>query len=516
MKQAEWSEGTFQSLLDSAPDSLVVVDSSGRIILVNAQTEKNFGYTRNELINEPVEILLPDRYRNKHVGQRNRYISAPHARPMGAGLELFGRRKDGSEFPVEISLSPVQTERGLLTTGAIRDVTEQKKIEFDLRKARELADAASRAKSEFLANMSHEIRTPLAGILGYVEMLTQYGKTDEARQDYAVKIKRCAENLTALINDILDLSKVEAGALKIERTRSHLATEVESVVSVLNGTAVAKGIELEVTYQSSLPTYIITDSTRLRQVLLNVLGNAVKFTERGIVSMKVKLHPEPNKLLFTISDTGCGISEADQGKLFRPFVQADSSLTRKFGGTGLGLALSRKLAVALNGDLSLLASAPEKGSTFQFSMDIGTEEERASKEFETVSGFNATEVGEISLKGFCVLLAEDRQENEELITQFLTHVGAEVAIAKNGKQALEMAGKNSYDVILMDIQMPVMDGHESARQLRSRGIKTPIVALTAHAMIEEKEKCIQSGFNGYLTKPIDSELLVRTVYRFKK
>ena len=219
-----WTEGTFQSLLDSAPDAMVIVDTDGTIVLVNTQTEQVFGYSRNELLEQKIELLLPERYRGKHVAQRDGYFKSPRVRPMGAGYELFGRHKSGGEFPVEICLSPLQTEDGLLITSAIRDITDRKRVEEELKRARELADEANRAKSEFLANMSHEIRTPLAGILGYLEMLEHYCKTEEERKDYIAKTRRNANNLTELINDILDLSKVEAGALKEEHVKISLST----------------------------------------------------------------------------------------------------------------------------------------------------------------------------------------------------------------------------------------------------------------------------------------------------
>jgi PAS domain S-box-containing protein len=511
-----WTEATFRGLLESAPDAMVIVDKMGKIVLINSQMEKIFGYSRDELIDQPIEILLPKRYQANHVGQRDQYIRAPRVRPMGAGLDLFGMRKDGSEFPVEISLSPLETDQGFLFMSAIRDITDRKKIELDLKRAREIADSANRAKSEFLANMSHEIRTPLAGILGYVEMLTQYGKSDEARRDYATKIKICADNLTNLINDILDLSKVEAGALKIERLKIPFRTEIDAIISMLQPKADEKGIDLEVAYQGQLPEMIVTDPHRLRQILLNIVGNALKFTEQGSVSLRIKKQDSPiPALTFTVKDTGCGIPETAHHKLFQSFAQADSSTTRKYGGTGLGLVLSRKLAQALKGDLILAESTPGQGSTFVLTLPVQIVSETLVDQNPVAILDMAKTNGDSlpQLKGIHVLLAEDIPENEELITHFLTHAGAKVDSVSDGARAIEKLKSLTPNVIVMDIQMPVLDGYEATKQLRKAGCKIPIIALTAHAMLEEKEKCFEAGVDVYLTKPIDSKLLVRTVYQ---
>ncbi len=514
-----WTEGTFEGLLESAPDAMVIIERSGSIVLVNSRTEELFGYTRSELIGQKIEILLPERFRGPHVRQRDGYFSRPTVRPMGARIDLFGRHKQGKEFPVEISLSPLQTQSGLLVTGAIRDISERKQIENDLKRAREAADAANRSKSEFLANMSHEIRTPLAGILGYAEMLIHYCKTDEERKDYGVKIKRNADNLTELINDILDLSKVEAGALKLEQIPFPLMKEVEAVLTLLQLQAEEKGIGIETLVDRPIPDWIVGDPKRLRQVLINLLGNAIKFTEEGKVTLKIKLDRNAGHqkqlqkplLSFEVIDTGCGIDPASHGKLFRPFVQADSSTTRKYGGTGLGLALSLRLARAMSGDLVLRESTPGKGSTFVFTLDPGAlEKHDRTAHAETPPSHGQRD---IRLDGVRVLVAEDNADNEHLVTQFLTHAGATVEVARNGVEAVAMVQSRKFDVVLMDIQMPILDGCEATRRLRSEGYKLPIVAVTAHAMVEERERCMAAGCSDFLTKPLDVAVLLATVQK---
>jgi PAS domain S-box-containing protein len=503
------TDGFFESLLETAPDAMIILEKSGTMVLVNSQTERIFGYKREELLGQKIEMLLPERYRAKHPSQRDGYFSKPHVRPMGAGLDLYGLHKNGSEVPVEISLSPLKTPDGLFVTSAIRDISERKKIEKELNQAREEAERANLAKSEFLANMSHEIRTPLTGILGYAEMLVNYCKSDADRKNYAGKIKRNADNLTELINDILDLSKVEAGALKVEQLKLSLSEEIENVLSSLEDQAKEKGLAIESAMERPLPTFIASDPKRLRQILINILGNAIKFTDKGLVSLRVA---RENKLIaFTVTDTGCGIPMDSQEKLFQPFVQADSSTTRKYGGTGLGLVLSRRLAQALGGDLILVRSTPNQGSCFKITIDSGNPEELPS-------------AGEIidsplkpqSLKNLRVLLAEDQPDNEELITHFLKEAGAVVDVARDGGEALTLANSGKYAVILMDIQMPVMDGYEVTRRLRTSGMQTPIIALTAHAMLEEREKCMKAGFSDFLTKPLNLPSLLQTVQKLGK
>ncbi len=513
----KWSETVWRGLVESAPDALVMVDVEGSILYASAQTKRLFGYSREELLGQKIECLLPERFRERHVGQRTHYFQSLRVRPMGAGLELFGLHKSGTEIPIEISLSPLETPEGFLVTAAIRDISDQKRAQEELRKAREVAEAASRSKSEFLANMSHEIRTPLAGILGFSEMIALYCNSSEERKSYLEKIRRCADTLTELINDILDLSKVEAGALKVELISINIVSEIESVASLFQNSASEKNITFDVRYERPLPETIVSDPTRLRQILSNLLGNAIKFTDSGSVSLRIfKDKKDPNRLCFEVKDSGVGLSPEEQTRLFQPFSQADSSTTRRFGGTGLGLTLSRRLAEALEGELILVESAPGKGSVFQLSIPIhlrGTPAAEAPN-LKDETADREERASWPRLDNVRILVAEDNIDNQEMLKRFVEAQGALVELAGNGKIALDMARSGHYQVILMDVQMPELDGYEVTRALRKENITTPIIALTAHAMSDEREKCLASGCNEFLTKPLNVKKLIYTVHQY--
>lgn len=510
----QWGGEIWRQLVESAPDALVMIDHHGTIVFASSQVETLFGYTREELLGFKIELLLPDRFREKHIGQRSSYFESPKMRPMGAALDIFAKKKNGIEIPVEVSLSPLRVKDQFFATAAIRDISERKRAQEEIKKAREIAEAANRSKSEFLANMSHEIRTPLAGILGYAEMVALYCKTDDERKSYMEKIRRCADNLTELINEILDLSKVEAGALNVEHVPVSIVSEVENTLNLLQGRANEKGIALEVSYDRPYPAQIISDATRFRQILTNVVGNAIKFTEHGKVSVRVHVpKKETNRICFEVSDTGCGLTPEQSGRLFQPFAQADSSTTRKYGGTGLGLALSRRLARALGGDLTLDQSVVGKGSIFTLCLPVTNETIGMS---QSVTTSMASNQGAPSLQGIHVLVVEDNPDNRELVTRFLSEHGATLETATNGREALEIVGdkakSKNIDLILMDIQMPELDGYEVTKRLRKNGFTKPIIAVTAHAMNDEKQKCLEVGCTGFLTKPLNVARLVQTVF----
>jgi signal transduction histidine kinase/CheY-like chemotaxis protein len=390
----------------------------------------------------------------------------------------------------------------------------------NLAQAKEAAEAASRAKSEFLANMSHEIRTPMTAILGFADILRE-NLTSQEVHDLAEIIKRNGEHLLHLINDILDLSKIEAGKNDVERTPCSPGQIAADVISMMQTRADAKGLRLDLECERDIPEIIQTDPTRLRQILVNLIGNAIKFTEAG--SVRVVIRPDDNSargtsLHFDIIDTGIGLSKEQVKLLFQPFSQVDTSMHRQYGGTGLGLAISRRLARILGGDIAVV-SEYGKGSTFSLTIATGPlagiKLKLIEHDADSAMPYPQDAFADLILDSR-ILLAEDGTDNQRLIAFMLHKAGAEVTVAEHGLIAVDFALEaertgNHFDIILMDMQMPVMDGYEATRRLRNSGLKLPILALTAHAMVEDRRKCMEAGCDGYITKPIDANSFFKII-----
>jgi PAS domain S-box-containing protein len=664
-KQAEIQ---FRQVVESAPNGMLMANQEGVITLVNTQIERWFGYDRQELVGQPIEILLPDRFRSQHPGHRAAFYHTPQARAMGAGRELFGRRKDSSEFPLEIGLSPIKTMQGTQVLAAIVDVTTRKQAEERLKQtaqelvsnniklleANQSALAATRAKSEFLASMSHEIRTPMNAIVAMADLLQETPLSTE-QQEYVGRFSRAATSLLDLINDILDISKIEAGQLGLESLTFDIHDLIDKIGEMMAIRAHAKQLEIATFVHPDVQTWVSGDPTRLRQVLVNLVGNAIKFTERGEVVLRVEPNQlNPGTLRCSISDTGIGIPADKVQSIFESFTQVDSSTTRKYGGTGLGLSISKRLVELMGGHIEV-DSTEGVGSTFSFvvrlprafiprtaspspvpnlrnrrllivddtetnrmvvrehlkqfgpvlveapdglaalraldeaqregkpfdlaildyhmpNMDgldlAGALRERkdcaslplvmyasdmrghaseraralgiASYAYKPVSRkrlleslavalnqtpappaqqLSAAHPESASLPSCHILLVEDLEDNRDVVALFLKETPCQLDMAENGAVALQKFQTGTYDLVLMDMQMPIMDGLQATTAIRQweheqRRTPTPIVALTANAFKEEMDKSLAAGCTAHVTKPIKKKTLLTTITHY--
>ena len=507
-----------RSALDTLAEGLIVIDKKEQVVLANAALATILGKTPEQLLGVRASKLGFARAGGigLAVGE------APWIKAIKSGLpqrndmlelgDAQGRRRS---FIVNCSpvLGSGGDHAGVLVS--LDDVTELEANKVELRASKDEAEAANQAKSDFLANMSHEIRTPMNAILGFTDVLRRgYARSNEDRHKYLDTIHRSGTHLLQLIDDVLDLSKVEAGQLEMERLRVPVHALIKDVVAVLQVQAQAKGLSLELLVDSRLPATVQTDPTRLRQIATNLIGNAIKFTERGGVQVRLALVTENAAPLYRLHvvDTGVGIAASKLEGIFEPFVQADTSITRQFGGTGLGLAISRRFARLLGGDIVAHSSAGT-GTTFVVTFDPGPlpgvpllspAEALSTADAESA----ALGAGWQFSPTTRVLIVDDGEENRELVRLVLENAGLTTVAAENGVEAVRLATAQPFDLLLMDIQMPVMDGYEASRRLRAAGLTVPIVALTADAMKGFEQKCLAAGCSHYVTKPVDIDALL--------
>ncbi len=496
------SEERTRLIVDNALDAVITMNADGEISGWNTQAESMFGWSRSEALGRSLsDTIIPPTFRASHIRGLKHFLATGEGPAMNKRLELSAIRRDGSEFPVEVTLSPAKVGNSYLFGAFVRDITEQKQSKAELESARDAAEAANRAKSQFLANMSHEIRTPMNGVLGMTELALDTDLTQEQRE-YLELVKSSANALLTVINDILDFSKIEAGKLPLESLDFSVIDCLGDAIKTLGLRAHQKGLELVGHISPDVPDMLIGDPGRLRQVVMNLAGNAIKFTDEGEVVVRVRTESRGTEdvlLHFTVTDTGVGIPADKLQLIFRPFEQADGSTTRKFGGTGLGLTISSQL-VELMGGRIWVESEPRRGSTFHFTMRFPLSQKPSARVNRQPS---------TSLRGLPVLIVEDNAANRGMLVEMLAHWHMRPTAVENGRIALATMQLSSnagqkFPLVLIDAEMPDMDGFAVAEQIRRDPnlAGATIMMLTTTGQSADSERCRQLGIAAYLTKPV--------------
>ena len=506
-------EQILAQYIEAIPDGVMVLNAKKEIVLLNQSGREILGLEGNlETLAEQVKkivLLDPLTYNIRFTSETLPVsLALEGENSTGNKIDLI---KDNTIFHLETSARPVVGLNGEITNAitVFRDITERANYEAALEKARTLAEKSVRVKDIFLSNVSHEIRTPLNAIIGFTNLMEEEA-TDRKRADYVNYIKIASRNLLELINDILDFSKIEAGQVILDKTNTSICELVESVSVIINQRASEKGIDYIKELSKDLPKIIVTDKLRLTQILLNVCGNAIKFTEKGSVRISVNavtpVLDDIQTIRFTVTDTGIGIPADKVDKIFERFVQASESTTRLFGGTGLGLSIVKSLVQILGGTIKV-ESTFGAGTTFILDFPFAVVSDFAVIEEDEIFNTIHTPIGKIN-----VLAAEDNLLNQKLLEAVFERLSIALTIVNNGQEALDELEKNTYDLVLMDIQMPVMDGYTAIKKIRNSISQTlPIITMTAHAMVGEKDECLSIGANAYISKPFRENELLHTI-----
>jgi len=527
VKSLEGSEGIYRDLYETSRDAIMLLGENNKFLSCNDAGLKLFGFeSREEFLACRPQDLSPEFQADGRPSPEAVKDVVGKAYQDGKNqFEWLHCRRDGTSFDAEVFLSRYQTEKGLVLQASVRDISERKAAQAELIDAKQAAEQANQAKSDFLANMSHEIRTPLNGILGFTEMLRRGDYSKAKRDEHLQLIQSSGKHLLKLINDILDLSKIEAGKMEFEHQPCSIWNIIQEVTSELNFRAIDRGLSLQLDARTALPETVPSDAVRLKQLLTNLVCNSLKFTESGGVTISAScVQPDQNSvssesspsIVIEVQDTGIGIAPENLQQIFAPFNQADNSITRRFGGTGLGLAICTRIVAGLGGQIEVESEAGV-GSLFRVTLPIDCRDGVAMVEptmllseatHQLVDQWSREGDGGSAQKlptGTRVLLCEDGDTNRELVQLVLEEAGAKVTTAVNGKLGLQAIKDqpDQFDLVLMDMQMPVMDGYTATTQLRQFGFDRPIIALTAHAMRGDEQRCLDAGCSKYLTKPID-------------
>lgn len=510
-KKLQISEARTRSITDSANDAILMIDHQGNVTYWNPAAERIFGYTREEVIGRNLHNqITPEKYRESYQKAFPEFLKSGMGAAVGKTLDLEAVRKDGTIISVQLSLSAINIDGNWNAIGIMRDTTEKKRIEAALIKAKQESEAANKAKSVFLSNMSHEIRTPLNAIIGFSQLMKRDMNLSSQQKEYNTAIIRAGEHLLELINEILELSKIEAGRIVLNPTSIDLHAMCDDIYMMFRERANDKHLQLLFENSEDLPRYVMVDEGKLRQLFVNIIGNAIKFTDEGGVAIRTQaISSEEGKsyLIVEVQDSGPGISEEEIGKLFRHFEQTSTGV-KKGTGTGLGLALSRELALLMGGDITVSSKVGE-GSIFTFKIEFtaGNESEIEKPDTKRVIG-----IADKS-KSYTILVVDDKKENLQVAVNLLELVGFSTEEAVDGKEAIEKVIASKPDLILMDMRMPVMDGYEATRIIKTMDDykDIPIVALTASTFEDERKRIEALKMQGYIRKPFRESDLFNTI-----
>lgn len=515
------SEAKYKGLVDSASDAIFTINSACEIVLWNKGAEEIFGYSEREAMLQNVDIIIPERFRDAFKEHINGLLKNGCANFTGYKAEVIGLTKDKREIPIDLRMSVTKLKNEIHFTYIQRDISDRKIIERDLKIAKEIAESANKAKSEFLSTVTHELRTPLNVMLGFIDIINDT-KLDEKQQYYLDCIKLSANLLLNLINDILDISKMEKGKLELNCTTINVRVFVEKIYKMFEIIVKQKGIDFAYNIESDVPEFLYADEARIRQIIINLLGNALKFTDSGLIYFSItrdkSYKPQDNKkvkLLFLVQDTGIGIPSDKIDYIFEEFTQIDRINTNKFQGSGLGLPICKRLVKLMKGEI-WVDSILGKGSAFYFTIEVDIADDTKIIDDRKVIDYQKLDLSKLNNKK--ILIAEDNSLNQFIIKKILINAGIDVTIASNGQEAIKILSEREFDMVLMDIQMPIMDGVEATKIIRDTSSDVinhniPIIAFTAHALEHEKDEFLKIGMNDYIFKPIDSKSLIYKIYK---